>query len=476
MKVVANKKKMIKYMKKHKHSITFFAAFLIILFFYILVKESEFDSRKIVQVHEGDFAVDLVESGEIRAVNAVFIKAPFHWGDELQIIDMAPEGTLVKKGDFLVQFDISALEEDYELRLDQLAQAKTELRRIETETAVQLSTQESDLKKAEYTLEASKLKLELMQYESGSRQENARLQLMKDEIAFEECKMRMESQKIKAAMEMQKAQFGVEQAEGWVKHMEETIDSFRISAPIGGMVVYEEIGGWNAPQHKVVIGDKPRPGQAVMSIPDLSKMEMVIQINEIDIDRISIGQRAEITLDAYPEYIFKGTVSFRARLVEDKVDAEWWRNQDKKTVIKLPAFQTLIRIDSVDQILKPGMTAQARIILDTAKNVRYIETHAVFENEEGKTVVFPEKRYPEPVEVTLGKRNNRNVILESPMLINDRVSITPPDGKYYVLGYKSEMEQRRNEAVEMAQFLKQLNVNNEPVNNKEKSTGETEIQ
>lgn len=458
--------------KKYKLLFSFIGVLLICSILFIIMLGADSENIRFVPVHQGNLAIDIVESGEIRAVNAVFIKAPYHWDDEMQIIDIVPEGTVVEKGDFLVQFDTSSLQEDYELRLDQLELAKTELRRIETENAVNLSTQESELKKAEYSLEASKLQLELMQYESGAEQENTRLQLLKDKIAFEECKMKMESQRINAAMELQKAQFSVEQAEGWVKRSEETINSFRITAPIGGMVVYEEIGGWNAPKHKVTIGDKPRPGRAILSIPDLSDMEMVVQVNEIDIDRIYIGQNAEITLDAYPETVFTGKISFKARLVENKGDAEWWRNQDKKTVIKLPVFQTLIHIDSVDQILKPGMTAQARIVLDTIENARYVATQAVFENDDGNTVVFPKQKYPEPVEVILGERNNLFVVVEEPAQIGEETALAPPDGSYHVLGYTYEKKQRRDEALEMAEFLEEIENINKQENKPERKAGD----
>ncbi|MFQ5770003.1 MAG: hypothetical protein ACE5HX_05670, partial [bacterium] len=56
-------------------------------------------------ISKNDFTVDLIETGELKAIQSMFVKAPHEWRADLQIIDMVPEGIMVEKGDFLLQFD-----------------------------------------------------------------------------------------------------------------------------------------------------------------------------------------------------------------------------------------------------------------------------------------------------------------------------------------------------------------------------------
>ena len=105
--------------KKIRYFILGLAA-IVLLIIILVLKATSSEDMRCAEAQRGSFIIDLVESGEIRAVSTVIIKAPMEWRMDLQIIDLVAEGTIVKEGDMLVQFDPSKLEEELKTALEAL--------------------------------------------------------------------------------------------------------------------------------------------------------------------------------------------------------------------------------------------------------------------------------------------------------------------------------------------------------------------
>jgi RND family efflux transporter MFP subunit len=428
------------------------AVFIVILFAIFLVfYGSPAKNEQWVKVQKGDFIIDLVESGEIRAINSMFVRAPREWQIDLKIIDMIPEGSIVEKGDLLVQLDTSALEEELNQAQDELKQAEAELRSIDVQQASRIYELESNKKMAVYSKEMAEINFELLKYESKNRQEDARLELQKELLRFEEAEKKIETQKILDAADRQKGIVKVEQAKTSLELMKKRIDQLTLRAPISGMVVYQEIGGYNAPRYKASVGDNVRSGETVVSIPDLSKMQMVTLVNEMDAGSLKIGQKVIIRLDAFENSIYHGTVISVASLIE-KMSGYWGPFE------KAPSFEVRILIDEQDKMLKPGMTAQGRIILEEITSVLFVPAGAIFELEDSTTVVYTKRNYPNPVKVKLGKRNERFIIIEKGLHEGDEILWSPPTDEAHPLGWFAEMESRKTE---LKEFLLHIDTMNE---------------
>ncbi|HDY89616.1 MAG TPA: HlyD family efflux transporter periplasmic adaptor subunit [bacterium] len=426
------------------------AAVILIMVFMLVMRVSAKDDSLWVQVQKGDFIIDLIESGEIRSVNSVFVKAPMEWRMELQIIDMVPEGTMVEEGDFLIQLDTGVLEEELDKEFDKLKQTEAELRSVETKHASRIKELETNLKIAILSKEAAHIKVDQLKYESNTRQEEARLELQKELIRFDETEKKIETQRIIDIAERQKVALSVEQARNSVESINKRINEFTLLAPISGMVVYQEIGGWDSPRYKSSIGDKVRPGQAIISIPNLSSMKMVAQVNEIDAMNLNVGKKVFIRLDAFEETIYNGKVMKVSPLIE-KMNNYW------NPFSKPPSFEVNILIDEKSDILKPGMTAQGRIILEEIPEVLFVPVGAVFELNDGTSVVYTKRSFPDPVLVKLGKRNDRFVIVEEGLSEEDNVTLSQPSYESHPLGWIAEMERRKTEFKEFLNHIDTMN-------------------
>jgi len=103
-------------------------------------------------------------------------------------------------------------------------------------------------------------------------------------------------------------------------------------------------------------------------------MQVKVKIHESAVKKVRLGQKAEIRVDAFPGGILKGTVDKVATLADFR---GFWDQRGVKE------YETIIKIDEVppDSGLKPGMTAEVRILSDHLPDVMFVPVQAVAEDE-----------------------------------------------------------------------------------------------
>lgn len=170
---------------------------------------------------------------------------------------------------------------------------------------------------------------------------------------------------------------------------------FTITAPGSGMVIYKR--EWRGNKRK--IGSTINPmDRVVATLPDLSSMISRTFINEIEVSKIKPGQKVNITIDAFPEKRFIGSVSVVANIGEKLPNTN-----DK-------VFEVQIKIDGSDPALRPSMTTGNKIIIKTFNEAVYVPTECVQAGVDSIPFVFTKngtKRI-----VLLGESNEKNVIIE----------------------------------------------------------------
>ncbi|HHS13168.1 MAG TPA: HlyD family efflux transporter periplasmic adaptor subunit [bacterium] len=416
---------------------TYAAIGVVILLLLILVafnrSSAVSSSVKWARVQEGPFEVTLVESGEIRAVNQQMVTAPMTWSTTLQIVELIPEGTRVKKGDPLIHFDVADIETQLDLARDRLTTLHADLQKLEAEQSRVMMNLENQLKLAEYSYEQAVLRLEMRQFESEARKEEARLSLKQAEIDLARINKQLESQVIINNSQRMKLEMSIRQAENRVRDFKERLEEFTLRAPNDGMVVYQEVGSFNS-RERLKMGYTANPREDLIAIPDLSKMQIKLHINEVDRPRVVPGQRVRFAMEAYPDAQFTGTVREVSRLAE-LIDFE----------ARLKGFSVYIDVDQSDPRLKPGMTAQACIILESFENVLTIPVGTLFELD-GRPVVFPWNSN-RPVLIETGLRNDGYVVVQGGLKKDMRISYKRPDEGIAVTVYGRAEEERRIDAL-----------------------------
>ncbi|MCE5252232.1 efflux RND transporter periplasmic adaptor subunit [bacterium] len=434
------------------HRIVFTGGALVIIILLVTVissRSSTVHEGHWIPVMKGNFPVDIVESGEIRAANSYYLSAPREWRMTLQITEMVPEGTVVKEGDVLVQFDASTLYTELDTAIDQFKAQEAQVLSVKTQQESVMSELESNLQMSEYSRDAAQLQLEQLKFESEVRKEDARLAFEIALIGYDETMTRISSQKIINESGYKIEQQRLNHYQEHVDNIKRRIDALTLRAPVSGMVVYNEIGGWrDMPLHKVAAGETVGPGMTVMYIPDLNEMESVIRVNEIDASKIKIGYKARLRLDAFIDRVFNGTVISIAPLADRAEETS-----------QIKDFEIVIRIEESDQLLKPGMSAKTRIIFEEIPDALYAPVGAVFELD-GKPVVFPQRTFPDPVPITTGKRNDRYIIVQGDIRQGDVISLSSPNPDAHPLGWFADIQRKSTELEELVDHLNTMSKEN----------------
>jgi multidrug efflux pump subunit AcrA (membrane-fusion protein) len=178
-----------------------------------------------------------------------------------------------------------------------------------------------------------------------------------------------------------------------------------------GMVTY--VKDWNGNKKKV--GSTISPWEPAMaSLPDLTKMESKTYSNEIDIRKIKKGLKVKIGFDAFPDIEIDGVVTDVANVGENK------RGSD----IKL--FQVLVKLNSINKNIRPGMTTSNRILTHQEDNVLMAPLEAIF-SKDSISYTYVKSGYSiEKRQVELGLANNEVVIIKKGLKENDVVYLNAP--------------------------------------------------
>lgn len=381
------------------------------------------------EVKRGPFVVDIQTSGELKALNSRVVTRPRIRWSRSQIVKLAPEGSMVEEGDFLIQFDTSESMSRVEEKRNELQNALAELEREKANMAAELARLESELKRQEYAYEQAKIRYEQMKYEAEIRRREQELELKKAELALQQARDKVEAQKVIREANLRKAELRVEQARLELKKAEEELASQTLTAPIGGLVVYKEVWGPSG-RAKVKVGDTPWPGQALIEIPDLSVMQVQTKVNEVEVNRVAPGQQVVIKIDALPEETFYGKVDHVATLAK----------REKESEVK--TFDVLVTIEGEDQRLRPGMTASCQIITDRLTDVLYVPLESVFEKD-GQTICYVLASDPEPRPVKVGPKNSDYIVVEEGLQEGDKVTLWDPTRPLEEIGKEPPVMQEK---------------------------------
>ncbi|HTY08202.1 MAG TPA: efflux RND transporter periplasmic adaptor subunit, partial [Candidatus Edwardsbacteria bacterium] len=156
------------------------------------------------------------------------------------------------------------------------------------------------------------------------------------------------------------------QAEAVLDQARDNLDKTTITSPINGTVVSlnVEVG------EVVVTGTMNNAGSVIMTVSDMSQMEVDAQVDESDVRDIKVGQPAEITVDAIPNKTFKGSVSEVGSAAITSVTASSSTNASVNYTVK-------IRFDDKSPDLKSGMSANVEITTASKKDILLIPIQSV---------------------------------------------------------------------------------------------------
>ena len=175
-----------------------------------------------------------------------------------------------------------------------------------------------------------------------------------------------------AQSQLKAAEFNVKSAQASLKEAEENLVKTNIYAPMSGTIskLSVEIG-------ERVVGTTQMAGTEMLRIADLSQMEVLVDVNEIDIIRLAPKDTAIIEVDAYPGRKFKGMVTQVANSSKNSgtATADQVTNFEVKVIILPESYSDLLATSNIP--FRPGMSASVSIQTMKKENVLMVPLQAI---------------------------------------------------------------------------------------------------
>lgn len=313
-----------------------------------------------------------------------------------------------EKGDYLVELNdlqgkIALADVELEKAMEALQNTK-ELVKKGFREPEQIRTAEQTVESARFSLERDKRQLVVLTDFDNKRK------LTEFKANAEEAVRKLERAEANAKANLKKAENEYEAAKAELKLQQEDLaeaelqkSRCEIKATQAGVVAYANEEWWSE-SRRIREGGTVYERQVVFFIPDMELMQVEVKIHESEVKRIAAGQKAILRVDAFANQSFTGTVKSVAQL----------SNSDRFFGGGVKEYPTVITLDKAASVaLRPGMTAEVEILVDSLTDVLAVPVQAIAEHRRKHFVYVDADDSLERREVQIGQTNNRLIVVES---------------------------------------------------------------
>ena len=371
-----------------------------------------------MDVKRGEFLDTLQFRGEVKALKSVTISAPADAGD-LQIIKLTADGTAVKPGDSVVEFDKTKTEQD-------LAQFKSSLKSaeasIEQARAQARLTEEEDktaVLKAGYDVESAKLEASKQEIVSRIEGEEAKLKLADAEQKLRESTTKQRSDETLNKATIESAEQASVKAKFDMQRAEQGLAKMNVRAPSAGTIsVLQHWTGSGEAAYRA--GDRAWPGAAIAELPDASTLRISARVDETERGRLALKQPVTVQLNALPDRQFTGHIERISAIASLDFSSGWPITRN---------FILEILLDQTDSRFKPGISGQVNVIVDRVPDAIILPAQALFQKSGQNVAYVWQGTQFEERALEIGRRSGDKILIAKGLRAGDQVALKDPTAK-----------------------------------------------
>jgi len=366
-------------------------------------------------VKRGEFVDSVQFRGEVKARKSVTLSAPAEAGD-LQIVKIVADGTQVKQGDSVVEFDKTKTEQDLAQNRSALKSAQAEIEQARAQARLTEEEDVTAVMKARFDVETAKL-------DAGKQEIVSRIEGAEAKLKVADCAQKLHEVEEKLASDKAVNNATIEskiqaskKAAYDVQRAEQALTQMTLNAPSAGLISLVPLWrpGGESPFKP---GDRAWPGAPIAELPDVSTLRISTRADETERGRLALGETVNAQLDAIPDRQFTGKIEQISTIATIDFSAGW----------PIPRnFNLQIALDQTDARLKPGMTAQLTVVVDRVPDAITIPVEASFQKS-GKTIayVWEGSKFQERG-IEVGRRSRDRILVASGLRPGDRVAMKDP--------------------------------------------------
>lgn len=320
-------------------------------------------------------------TGVTSSRNFINAMAPKLTGPEgnrpMTILSLVTSGSMVKKGQTLMQIDGQSLQDHIDDINSTILQAQGDERKRAAEQALDMEALNQNLRVAKSELDKLKLDAKAKELRTTVDQELLDLAVDESQAKYNQLLKEVDFKKAQQAAEMRILQFTTQRH---VRHRDRhkvDLGKFTVNASMDGLAVVQSVfrGGDN---DSIKVGDNVYPGQTVLKVVDPRNMQVEGTMNQAEISDFRIGQMATIGLDAFPGLTLRGKIySIGALAVAGMRQGNFIRTIPVK-----------IAIDGFDPRLIPDLSAAADVQLRSSETKALLVPRGAVVSEGDKKFVY----------------------------------------------------------------------------------------
>ncbi|MEM7368994.1 MAG: HlyD family efflux transporter periplasmic adaptor subunit [Bacteroidota bacterium] len=384
--------------------------------FLLSCSSGEVKSDILVKPRKGTFSVKVNSTGELRAKRSTRIYGPRGGRSagiyQMKIQSIEPEGILVKKGDLIAQLDQSELMSKITESKLALQKAQSQYDQAVLDTALTLSEARDNIANLKYTMKEKQYEQQQSQYEAPAIQRQLQLEYEKAERTYEQTVANYQKRIAQSVAKVKEKESDLFQQRNKFQELLDLQQEFIIRAPEEGMLIY--FREWNG--RKRVAGAMLSPWDPVVAtLPDLTEMESITYVNEVDIQKVRKEQKVTIGLDAIANKYLTGEVIEVANIGEQRP------NSDSKV------FEVKIKVNESDTTLRPAMTTSNEILIAEKSEAFYVPLECLH-SQDSLSFVFKESSNGIiRQEITTGLMNENEVEVIAGIELEDQLYLSLPE-------------------------------------------------
>jgi RND family efflux transporter MFP subunit len=389
---------------------------LLVLIFFLRIKPA----LGVYKVKKENFEAIITCKGEIQSEKAILINVPDVMGDrkleiwDTQIKDLIPEGSIVKKGDYVALLDQGRIKQLMETNQEVLKKLIFNYNDEKIDSAVDLVDQRNGIEQFQFDLQNSKIEMEQSVYESPAYQRKA-------QMAYERTLRQLDAKNRAYRLTQRNLNTRVKRMETQIEDFttkdtkyQLAYDEARITAPNDGMIIYGRTFGRGG-SRKLTIGSwVSMQNPVIATLPDLSVLASETYVEEIYISKIKVGDSARVIIDALKNQEKTGVISTISNVGQEM------------TGFESKVFKVNIRIASDNKKIKPAMTTNNEIIISREQNVLVIPRSALFSDGEKQYVYLQEFSGVTVRNVECGNQSEKFAVIKNGLKEGDKILLNRP--------------------------------------------------
>jgi hypothetical protein len=356
-------------------------------------------------------------TGVTTARNFANITVPKLTGPEgnrpMTILKMAASGTMVKKGQIVLEIDGQSLQDHVDDVNATVMQAQGDILKRKAEQALDIENLNQNIRVAKSELDKVRLDAKTKELRTALDQEVLQLSVEEADAKYQQLLKDMDFKKQSQAAEMRILQYTMERHMRHRDRHKADLKKFVVSAAMDGLAVVQPVfrGSEN---DTIKVGDVVAPGQVALKIVDPKSMQVEGNINQTEVSQFRIGETAKITVDAFPGMSLKGRLYSVGALAV-------MGGRQQSFIRTIPVR---VAIEGFDPKLIPDLSAAAEVLTGTGDDKAVLIPRGAIVEQDGKTYVFAKqgvnfvKR-----EVKTGDMNDTQIVIQSGVSAGEEVAL-----------------------------------------------------